>query len=130
MHVVSLYAGIFGLLFVALSTRTVLLRRKFGIAIGSEDKPSLARASRVHANFAEYVPLSLLLIYLLEIQTRSHLWIHLLCIVLLMGRIVHAVGVSQVHEKLKYRILGMSLTFTVIISTSIRLTIGYIQSVI
>jgi uncharacterized protein len=128
MYVVSLYAGIFGLLFVALSARTVLLRRQFGIAIGSEDKPLLARASRVHANFAEYVPLSLLLIYLLEIQTSSKLWIHAICIALLIGRIFHAFGVSQVREQLKYRIFGMSLTFSVIISTSIRLMIGYIQS--
>jgi uncharacterized protein len=129
MYVVSLYSGIFGLLFVALSARTVLLRRQFGITIGNEDKPLLARASRVHGNFAEYVPLSLFLIYLLETQTSSHLWIYLLCIALLTGRIVHAFGVSQVQEKLKYRIVGMSLTFTVIIYASIRLTIGYLQSV-
>lgn len=129
MYVVSLYAGIFGLLFVALSARTVLLRRQFGVTIGNEDKPLLARASRVHGNFAEYVPLSLLLIYLLETQTASSVWIHLPCIALLVGRIIHAFGVSQVREKLKYRVVGMILTFAVIISTSIRLMLGYIQSV-
>jgi uncharacterized protein len=89
----------------------------------------LARASRVHANFAEYVPLSLLLIYLLETQTSSNLWIHLPCSALLIGRIIHAFGVSQLREKLKYRVVGMSMTFAVIISTSIRLMFGYIQSV-
>ena len=34
MHVVSLYAGLLALLFVALSIRTLLMRRTFGISIG------------------------------------------------------------------------------------------------
>ncbi len=130
MHIVSFYSGIFGLFFVALSVRTLLLRRRFGIAIGSEDQPILARASRVHANFAEYVPFSLLLIYFLETQTSSNLWIHFICIALLLGRISHAYGVSQVQENLRYRVIGMALTFMVIISTSMRLLIAYIQSVV
>jgi uncharacterized protein len=129
MYIVSLYSGIFGLFFVALSVRTLLLRRKFRIGIGSQDNPILARASRVHANFAEYIPLSLILIYLLETQTSSNPWIHLTCIALLIGRISHGYGVSQVQENFRYRVIGMALTFIVITSTSVRLIIGYIQSV-
>jgi uncharacterized protein len=128
MYIISLYTGIFGLFFVALSVRTLLLRRRFGIAIGNEDNPLLARASRVHGNFAEYVPLALILIYFLETQTASKPWIHFICIALLVGRISHAYGVSQVKENLMFRVIGMALTFMVIISTSIRLIIGYIQS--
>jgi uncharacterized protein len=129
MHTVVLYSGLFGLFFVALSVRTLLLRRRFGIGIGNGDKPILERASRVHSNFAEYVPFSLILIYFLETQASSDLWIHFICIALLIGRISHAYGVSQVQENLRYRVIGMALTFMVIISTSIRLVIGYIQSV-
>jgi uncharacterized protein len=129
MYTVALYSGIFGIFFVALSVRTLLLRRRFGIGIGSGDKPILERASRVHSNFAEYVPFSLILIYFLEVQTKSNPWIHFICIALLVGRISHAYGVSQVKENLKYRVIGMALTFMVIISTSIRLMIGYYQTV-
>jgi uncharacterized protein len=129
MYIVSLYSGIFGLFFVALSVRTLLLRRQFGIGIGSQDNSILTRAIRVHANFAEYIPLALILIYLLETQTSSNLWIHFICIALLTGRISHGYGVSQVQENFRYRVIGMALTFMVIISTSVRLIIGYIQSV-
>jgi uncharacterized protein len=129
MYIVSLYSGIFGLFFIALSVRTLLLRGRFGILIGDRDNPILARASRVHANFAEYVPLALMLIYFLETQTASNLWIHFICIALLIGRISHWYGVSQVKENLRYRVIGMILTFMAIGSTSIRLIIGYIQSV-
>jgi uncharacterized protein len=127
MYITPFYSGIFGLFFVALSVRTLLLRRKFGIAIGSNNQPILERASRVHSNFAEYVPMALLLIYFLELKMPSNIWIHFVCIALLVGRISHAYGVSQVQEKLIYRVIGMTLTFVAIVSTSVRLIIGYAQ---
>jgi uncharacterized protein len=127
MYITPFYSGIFGLFFVALSVRTLLLRRKFGIAIGSNNQPILERASRVHSNFAEYVPMALLLIYFLELKMPSNIWIHFVCIALLVGRISHAYGVSQVQEKLIYRVIGMTLTFVAIVSTSVRLIINYAQ---
>lgn len=127
MYITPFYSGIFGLFFVALSVRTLLLRRKFGVAIGSNNQPLLERASRVHSNFAEYVPMALLLIYFLELKMPSNVLIHFVCIALLIGRTSHAYGVSQVQEKLIYRVIGMTLTFMVIISTSVRLLIGHAQ---
>ncbi len=125
MLVTPVYAALFALLFVVLSIRTLLLRRKFSVAIGSGDEPKLQRAMRVHANFAEYVPLALLLIFFLDAQSATKLWIHVLCIGLLVGRLVHAFGVSQVNEDYRFRVSGMALTFTVIISTSIGILSSY-----
>ena len=82
MFVTPIYAAILGFVFVAISVRTILVRRKLQVAIGDGDQPLLARAARVHANFAEYVPLSLILIYFLETYSVSKLWIHLLCLTL------------------------------------------------
>ncbi|GAP98024.1 MAPEG family protein [Leptolyngbya sp. NIES-2104] len=124
MLITSIYAAILGLVFAALSIRTLLLRRQLGVAIGDGDQAALARAIRVHANFAEYVPLSLILIYFSEIQMQTSLWIHLLCSALVIGRIIHAIGVSQVKENFRYRVIGMGVTFTVMISASIGLMIS------
>ena len=126
MLITPAYAAIFAFIFVALSVRTLLLRRQLRVAIGHGNEPKLERAARAHANFAEYVPISILLIYFLEIHTVSSIWIHLLCTVLLVGRIVHAYGVSQVSEDHRYRVTGMSLTFAVIISVSIGILWGYV----
>jgi uncharacterized membrane protein YecN with MAPEG domain len=126
MLITPLYAAIFGLMLVGLSVRTLLLRQKFGMAIGYGNHAVLARASRVHSNFTEYVPISLILIYFLENQGLASPWIHSSCIALLVGRISHAYGVSQVNEKLIYRVIGMALTLMVIISTSLRLLINYL----
>ena len=125
MLVSPIYAAILGFVFVALSVRTLLLRRRLKVAIGDGDQPILARAVRVHSNFAEYVPLSLILVYFLEIQSGTNLWIYVLCSALLIGRITHAFGVSRVEENYRYRVIGMALTFTVIISASLGLLVIY-----
>ena len=111
MPVVSVYAALLTLLFIALSVRTIRLRRRLRIAIGDADHIEMRRAMRVHANFAEYVPLALLLIYLTEISGAPVLLVHALGISLLVGRVAHAYGVSQVDENFRFRVFGMVMTF-------------------
>jgi len=125
MPVTPLYAAVLGLFFAFLSVRTMRLRREFQVALGDGKQPDLLRAARVHANFAEYVPISLLLIYFLEIYTGSYWWIHALCIALLVGRIIHAYGVSQPEENYNFRRIGMALTGIVIVVASMRLLFAY-----
>ena len=127
MLVTPIYAAIFGFVFVALSVRTLLLRRRLGVGIGDGEMPILKRAVRVHSNYAEYVPLSLILLYFLEIQVGASLWMNVLCSVLLIGRITHAFGVSQVEENYRYRVIGMALTFTVIICAALGIIKGYLS---
>jgi len=111
-------------MFVALSFRTIFLRVRTNVLIGTGEDRRLARAVRVHSNFAEYVPLALILIYFLELNGGSKLWIHIPCIALLLGRILHAYGVSQVKENPRFRIAGMILTLSCLVSTSARLIIS------
>ncbi len=121
MSALALYAPLLALFYVALSVRTLLLRRKHQIGVGNGGNIHLSRAARAHANFAEYVPIALILIYLLEQSIGSNLRIHLLCIALLLGRMIHAFGISREPENIRLRVIGMALTFTVIISASVHL---------
>ncbi len=119
--ITPVYAAIIALMFVLLSVRTLRLRRRFSVAIGGGNEPLLERATRAHANFAEYVPIALLLIFFLEIQGGSTLRIHIACGVLLIGRIIHAWGISQPREDFRFRVLGMAMTFTALIGTAVAL---------
>jgi uncharacterized membrane protein YecN with MAPEG domain len=119
VSVTPLYAALLGLIFVALSVRTIRLRRRFRVGVGDGNHSELQRAARVHANFAEYVPLALLLIYFVETTSESALLTHILCIALLCGRLLHAYGVSHVRENYRYRTIGIVLTFSVIIAASL-----------
>jgi len=125
MHTTPFYAALFGLVFVVLSFRTLLLRKKLKIGIGYGDQPILIRAISAHSNFAEYVPLALMLLFFLETEIHANLFVHVLCITLLFGRLMHAYGISQINENYNFRRIGMVMTIGVIISTSIRLIISY-----
>lgn len=121
MPVTPLYAALLALIFVALSIRTIRLRRRYRVGVGDGNHAELQRAARVHANFAEYVPLALLLIYFVETGGGPQWLIHALSFALLCGRLLHAWGVSQVRENYRYRTIGMALTFSVIILTCLSL---------
>ncbi len=125
--ITPLYAALIALIFVVLSVRILLLRRRRGIAIGTGEDQKLTRAMRVHSNFAEYVPLALILFYFLEVETDADLWIHVLCVSLIIGRLLHAYGVSQVEENYRFRIAGMILTLGCLISASTRLIVSYVS---
>jgi len=126
MLITPAYAAIFALFYVGLSLRTLRLRRKHGIGMGDGGEILLARAVRVHANFSEYVPIALLLISFWERQGSGPIWVHILATLLLIGRIAHAVGMSQVNENGLLRVIGMVLTLNIIMLTSILLLISYI----
>jgi uncharacterized membrane protein YecN with MAPEG domain len=121
MSIVPVYAGLLALLFVVLSVRTLRLRRSLKVALGDAGNPALLRAMRVHSNFAEYVPLSLLLISFVESAGAPAWLVHVLGLCLLAGRCSHAFGVSQIHEDLTFRVFGMSMTFSVLIVSSAHL---------
>lgn len=125
MITVSMYAAVLGLLYFYLSIRVIRLRRKLQVVLGDAGNKNLIRAISVHSNFAEYVPICLLLLYFVETQT-SNLWmIHILGISLVVGRLSHAYGVSQKVENLKFRVFGMVMTFSVITLCSIILLFQY-----
>ncbi len=129
MHIVSLYASLLALLFVALSVRTIRLRRSEGIAIGDAGNKAMLRAMRVHANFAEYVPLSLLLVCFVEAGGAPAVLVHFLGLCLLLGRTSHAYGVSRVKEDFRFRVSGMAMTFTVLLVSSSYLLYVYARKV-
>lgn len=109
--IASFYLACLALLYVALSIRTLRTRRRLKIAIGDGGNPVMLRATRVHANFAEYVPIGLLLLVAVEINEAPAALVHLIGVCLLAGRLLHAYGVRQENERFIFRVSGMALTF-------------------
>jgi uncharacterized membrane protein YecN with MAPEG domain len=127
VHVLPLYAALFALFFVALSVRTLRLRRRLKIAIGDSGDERMLRAIRVHSNFAEYVPFGLFLIFLVELQGAPLWLVHGLCLCLLAGRLSHAFGVSRTNENYRFRVFGMALTFTALLTSAAALLAVYVR---
>lgn len=127
LSVAPIYAAVLTLLFVALSFRVIAARRLERVAVGDGGHRHLLRRQRVHANFAEYCPLALLLIAMAEIQGASGVLIHGFGILLLAARVIHAVGVSREPEPLTLRVIGMVGTFVTLIAaalTNLTLALG------
>ncbi len=124
MTVLPVYASLLAVLFVILSVRTIRARRSLRIGIGHAENPAMLRAMRVHANFAEYVPFALILIYFVESAPARPILVHALGAALLLGRLSHAFGVSREPEDFRFRVFGMVLTFTVILVSAAYLLVS------
>lgn len=114
MIITPLYASVLALIYVALSFRVIGVRRAGNISLGDGGNDELARRIRVHGNFAEYAPFTLVLMTLAELQDRSPYVLHFIGISILLGRLLHALGLSTRHGML--RVAGMVLTFTALIA--------------
>jgi len=110
--ITPIYVALLAILFLFLSFKTIKVRKKLQIGVGTGDNPELLRAMRVHANFSEYVPITLILILSVELLKGHFILVHCLGAALLIGRVLHAYGVSQTKENLKFRVSGMLLTFS------------------
>ena len=121
MRITGIYAALTALLIVILAVRVTLRRRALGIGIGSGGDALLARRIRVHANAAEYVPLALLLLLILELNQTVPLLLHLFGCTLIVGRLLHAFGLSSSPGLTPGRAIGMTLTWLVIAAMALLL---------
>ncbi|HEX7810862.1 MAG TPA: MAPEG family protein [Burkholderiales bacterium] len=113
MIVTPLYAGLLTLLFVLLSLRVVQVRQK-GIPLGDGGDPKMLRVIRGHANFAEYVPLALLMMAILELSRCSSYVLHAIGIALILSRILHGYALSYTPRFRFGRTWGAGLTFVIL----------------
>ena len=119
MPITLYFTAVLALFYIYLTLNVINLRKSERVAIGSGDSKVLARAIRVHANFAEYVPLTLVLLYFLETQHANPTIMWILSSLLIIARLVHAYGVRAVQEQLKFRVFGMFTNISIIVVAAI-----------
>lgn len=114
LTVTALYAGSLALWFLVLSYR-VVGRRRAGISLGDGGDPGMLRIVRGHANFAEYVPLALVMLGILELSGTSLIVLHGLGLALLAGRLLHGYALSFTQQFTFGRFWGTLLTYGVLV---------------
>lgn len=115
--ITGIYAALAALLIVALARNVISLRRQHKVALGDGGHQDLLAAIRAHANAIEYLPIGLLLLLLLELSQGPAWLIHLLGSLFIIGRLIHANGVSKAI--IPRRIIGMQFTIWVLIIMAI-----------
>jgi len=114
MRITGLYAGLAALLILVLACRVMLRRRDTRTGIGDGGDHELVKRIRAHANAIEYLPIGLLLLLVIELNQTQPLFVHVFGISLLVGRALHAFGMSKSSGPGAGRLLGMVLTLLAI----------------
>jgi uncharacterized protein len=117
--ITTLYAGLLGLVAIALGAQAGRLRGRFDISIGDGGNRELLLAMRRHANFAEWVPIALIIIALLEMNGVSKLAIHALGAGLVVTRLCHATGLRPDTLQGWGRLVGAGGTALIVLVASL-----------
>ena len=102
---------------VWLALQTIKVRRANKVKLGDGGDFELQSAIRAHGNFAEYMPITIILLFLLEYNGMHYLVIHVIGIAFLAGRWTHAQGLLK--DNLRKRVMGMGFTLNIIIGLAI-----------
>ena len=119
MIVTPLYAAILAVWFVILSLRVLQRRRAARVSLGDGGDMLLQRTIRGQANFAEYVPLALVLLLVIELSRFSLYVVHALGIALVIARLLHGYAMGFRAEFRFGRFWGAVMTFAILIVEAI-----------
>lgn len=122
----AFFAALLALIFLGLSGWVMAARLQGDVLHGDGGNDTLLKRMRSQANFAEYVPLALLLSALYEAGGGSKGLVQTLLIVLLVARLLHPVGMlapKNSPQQYACRGGGILATFAVIAITAILLLI-------
>lgn len=118
-RITLLFASLHALLMLLLLARISRHRHGHRIGLGDGGDAELGRKIRVHGNFVEHVPFALLLLALLELSGLRASWLWIFGGALLIGRVMHAMGLSQTGGYSIGRFWGTALTWLVILAMAI-----------
>lgn len=125
MPITPLFAALFAVFYIGLSVYVIRQRLRTQTSLGAGDDPMLERAVRGHANFSEYVPLALLLMWFVEMMTAMTMTVVGLGSLLLAGRTCHLIGMLK-PALFKFRQAGMLATFLVLLACALLLVWPYV----
>jgi uncharacterized membrane protein YecN with MAPEG domain len=112
-------AGALGLLYIVLAVRVIRGRFKHHVSLGDGGNPEMLALIRAHGNFAEYVPLVLVMMGLLELSGANKTALMWCGLALVVGRVLQAIGVGIKKAPNAPRFIGTNITFLLLIGYSV-----------
>lgn len=106
----SFFAALIAILFLVLSFRVIFYRRGNLISLGDHGDKALETRIRAQANCAEYAPIGLILLGLVEMNGAPASAVIVLGITLTLGRLLHGIGFWGNRPVMAFRVPGMILT--------------------
>ena len=125
MNISILFTIIFIIFYLVLTIITIKARRSARVEYGDGFNKQLTKAIRAHGNFFEFTVFFIISSFLLEILDANQIYVLIINILFLIGRISHAH--SMLNEKILFRIVGMMITLGAYIINCIYLLYLYWQ---
>lgn len=119
--ITSIYAGAAALMFVYLTLGVSRQRIRHKVSIGDGDNRAVLVAIRAQGNFVEYVPIGLILMAAVENQGAPAMAMHALGVMLIGGRILHAIGFTKRPQILILRQVGIVLNLVMVLAAGLGL---------
>jgi uncharacterized membrane protein YecN with MAPEG domain len=117
-QITLILSSIMGFMCVWLALQVIKNRRKHKISMGDGGIEELKKAIRAHGNFIEYVPISLILLGMSELNHANPFVVLVFAVLILLGRIFHAYAFLKSKEHFKPRVLGMKFTLNTLLGLS------------
>ncbi|WP_372706945.1 MAPEG family protein [Brevundimonas sp.] len=117
----GLWSGLLILLMIALAFRVIANRRKHRVLFGDGGVEQMTVATQAFGNAAEYVPAGIGALILLALTGWAPWVIHAVGGTLLVGRLIHGVGLSHGKGPGPGRLIGMVLTLLALIAAAVML---------
>jgi uncharacterized protein len=117
--ITALYAGLLALVLLALALRIIRLRWKLRVGIGDGGDKAMSRAIRVHGNATEHVPIALILLLVAELNHAGPTLLHACGGVLVVARVLHAVGLGRSIGASWERMAGTVGTVGVVVTLAV-----------
>lgn len=126
LTITSLTIALLLLVQVALTFYVVAQRVSGQVLIGDGNNADLIKRMRIHANFTEVVPITLIAMAVLELQGGSNAVMISVGGMLVTGRLLHPIGM-QGAKYLKLRQAGMVLTLLAMLACSVALVLRLVN---
>ena len=111
-------AGAAALLNLWLAGRVGQLRIRDKVSIGDGGNAAVTARMRAHANFAEYTPIFLILLGLIELALGSETWLWIVGILFILGRLMHPFGMDRPAPN-ALRMIGTFITFACLLGLAL-----------
>ncbi len=116
LAVSPIYLSILAILIIFLAYRVTRFRIGEKVALGDEKGSREMKCTiRAHANAVENVPLAMLLLIALELNSLNPLLLHIFGTVLVISRVAHAWGLTRIYGPSPGRFYGTLFTWLSIV---------------
>lgn len=117
--ITMLFAGIMTIFVVLLQINVIRQRVSGEVSLGDGGNKSLERATRAHGNAIENVPLTLIMMGIIEMAGAPEMAVEVFGIALVVSRLLHAIGIQREPDTNILRLLGAALNMIILVSTAI-----------